>query len=39
MTDDGQITPRGYATFNSYIKNLRVLVLLQIDRQTDRQRY
>ncbi len=26
VTDDGQITPRGYPNFNSYIKNLQVLV-------------
>jgi hypothetical protein len=34
------MTPRGYPNFNSYVKNLRVLVFRtdrQMDRQTDRQ--
>ncbi len=37
-TEDGQMTPRGYPNFNfnSYIKNLRVLVF-QTDEQTDGQ--
>jgi hypothetical protein len=34
--DDGQKTPGGHPNFNSYIKNLRVLVF-QTDRQTDKQ--
>jgi hypothetical protein len=34
--DDRQITPRGYPNFNSYVKNLRVL-LFQTDRWTDSQ--
>jgi hypothetical protein len=34
--DDGQTTPRGHPNFNSYVKNLRVLVF-QIDGLTDRQ--
>jgi hypothetical protein len=33
-TDDGQKTPRGHPNFNSYVKNLRVLVFIT-DRQTD----
>ncbi len=40
MTDDGQITPHGYAIFNSYVKILRVLVFITnrlTDRQTDKQ--
>jgi hypothetical protein len=28
VTDDGKITPREYANFKSYIKNLRVLVFM-----------
>jgi hypothetical protein len=32
--DDGQMTPRGYSNFNSYIKNLHVLVL-RMDEQID----
>ncbi len=38
--DDGEKTRRGHPDFNSYMKNLRVLVLQtdgQTDRQTDRQ--
>ncbi len=38
-TDDGQMTPRGYPNFNSYVKNLRFLVLPtdgQRDGQMDR---
>jgi hypothetical protein len=35
-TEDGQMTPPGYPNFDSYIKNLRVLVF-QTDGQTDRQ--
>jgi hypothetical protein len=35
-TEDGQMTPPGYPSFNSYVKNLRVLVF-QTDGQTDRQ--
>ncbi len=34
--DDGQMTPHGHPTFNSYIKNLRFLVFWT-DRQTDRE--
>jgi hypothetical protein len=26
--EDGQITPQEYANFNSYVKNLRVLVFI-----------
>ncbi len=44
--DDGQKTPRGHADFNSYVKILRVLVLItdgwtdrQTDGQTDGQRH
>jgi hypothetical protein len=37
-TDNGQITSPGYPNFNSYVKNLRVLVFpRQTDGQTDRQ--
>ncbi len=35
-TEDGQMTPCGYPNFNSYIKNLCVLVF-QTDGQTDRR--
>jgi hypothetical protein len=38
VTDDRQITLRGYPNFDSYVKNLCVLVFRmdgQIDRQTD----
>jgi hypothetical protein len=35
--DDGQKTPRGYPNFNSYFKNLHVLVF-QMDVWTDGQR-
>ncbi len=38
--NDRQMTPRGYHNFKSYVKNLRVLVLItdrQTNRQTDRQ--
>jgi hypothetical protein len=34
-TEDGQMTPRGYPNFNSYVKNLHVLVF-QTNGQTDR---
>ncbi len=33
--DNGQMTPRGHPDFNSYIKNLRVLVF-RTDGRTDR---
>jgi hypothetical protein len=33
-TEDGQMTPRVYPNFNSYIKNLHILVF-QTDRQMD----
>jgi hypothetical protein len=39
--NDRQMTLRGYPNFNSYVKNLRVLVFItdgQMDRQTDRRR-
>ncbi len=38
--DDGQKTPRGHPNFNSYLKNLRVLVFWmdgRMDGWTDRQ--
>ncbi len=35
--DDGQLTPRGYPNFSSYIANLRFLVF-QTDGQRDGQR-
>ncbi len=41
-TDDGQNTPREYTKFNSYIKNLQVLVFQSdgwTDRRTDGQRH
>jgi hypothetical protein len=38
MMDNGQKTPCGHPNFNSYVKNLRVLVF-QTDGQTDRQRH
>ncbi len=34
--DDEQKTPRGHPDFNSYIKNLLVLVFMT-DKQTDRE--
>ncbi len=34
--DNGQKNPRGHPNFNSYVKNLPILVF-QTDRQTDRQ--
>jgi hypothetical protein len=40
--EDGQMTQRGYPNFNSYVKNLLVLVFQtdgRTDRQTDRQRH
>jgi hypothetical protein len=33
-TEDGEMTPHGYPNFNSYGKNLRVLVF-RTDGQTD----
>jgi hypothetical protein len=35
VTDDGQITPRGYTNFNSYVENLHVLVFIT-DGQTEK---
>jgi hypothetical protein len=35
MTDDGQITPGGYANFNSYIKNQCILAFMT-DRRTEK---
>jgi hypothetical protein len=35
VMDDGQTTPRGYANFNSYVKNLHILVFIP-DRQTEK---
>jgi hypothetical protein len=40
--EDGQRTPRGHPNFNSYVKNLRVLVFQadgRTDRRTDRHLY
>jgi hypothetical protein len=33
--DNGQMTPRGYPSFNSYVENLRFLYSGQMDRGTD----
>ncbi len=34
--DDGQMSPHGYTSFNSYVKNLRLFIFIT-DRQTDRE--